>query len=187
MSKIPGLSQMPEELEGLDADEEIKRIQGMIDSMTAAERSNPGVDRHLAATADRRGQRRRTVRSVGHGQAVRCDGGLRQADGPDDHVRPDPDLDRAWAGPPLPTPWLGSCLPRWGPGSGSPPRSGRSSRNNARRTSASAVARSGIDPGDRSESARSLDLTRSTRVFHDAPAPAASAFCISRVSCGHTG
>jgi signal recognition particle subunit SRP54 len=43
MSKIPGLSQMPEELEGLDADEEIKRIQGMIDSMTAAERSNPAL------------------------------------------------------------------------------------------------------------------------------------------------
>ncbi len=43
MSKIPGLNQMPEELEGLDADEEIKRIQGMIDSMTAAERSNPAL------------------------------------------------------------------------------------------------------------------------------------------------
>ena len=29
-------------LEGVDAEEEIKRIQGMIDSMTAAERSDPG-------------------------------------------------------------------------------------------------------------------------------------------------
>ena len=42
MSKIPGLSQMPmDALGGIDADEEIKRIQGMIDSMTPDERRNP--------------------------------------------------------------------------------------------------------------------------------------------------
>ncbi len=42
MSKIPGLNQMPiEEMGGIDADEEIKRIQGIIDSMTPDERSDP--------------------------------------------------------------------------------------------------------------------------------------------------
>jgi signal recognition particle subunit SRP54 len=44
MSKIPGLNQMAsEDLGGIDADEEIKRIQGIIDSMTPAERSNPDL------------------------------------------------------------------------------------------------------------------------------------------------
>jgi signal recognition particle subunit SRP54 len=43
MSKIPGLSQMSDDLEGLDADSEIKRIQGIIDSMTPAERSQPDL------------------------------------------------------------------------------------------------------------------------------------------------
>ncbi len=44
MSKIPGLNQMPlDELGGIDADEEIKRIQGIIDSMTPDERSDPRV------------------------------------------------------------------------------------------------------------------------------------------------
>ena len=39
MSKIPGLNQMPlDDLGGIDADEEIKRIQGIIDSMTPDER-----------------------------------------------------------------------------------------------------------------------------------------------------
>jgi signal recognition particle subunit SRP54 len=41
MSKIPGLNQMSMDLEGLDADGEIKRIQGIIDSMTPLERSRP--------------------------------------------------------------------------------------------------------------------------------------------------
>ncbi len=44
MSKIPGLNQMPlEEMGGIDADEEIKRIQGIIDSMTPDERSDPSL------------------------------------------------------------------------------------------------------------------------------------------------
>jgi signal recognition particle subunit SRP54 len=44
MSKIPGLNQMPmDALGGIDADEEIKTIQGIIDSMTPAERSDPGL------------------------------------------------------------------------------------------------------------------------------------------------
>ncbi len=41
MGKIPGLSQMAGDLEGVDADGEVKRIQGIIDSMTPAERSDP--------------------------------------------------------------------------------------------------------------------------------------------------
>lgn len=41
MSKIPGLSQMASGLEGIDADSEVKRIQGIIDSMTPDERRNP--------------------------------------------------------------------------------------------------------------------------------------------------
>jgi signal recognition particle subunit SRP54 len=41
MSKIPGLNQMPLDASGIDADEEMKRIQGIIDSMTPAERRDP--------------------------------------------------------------------------------------------------------------------------------------------------
>jgi signal recognition particle subunit SRP54 len=41
MSKIPGLSQMAIDLDGIDADGEVKRIQGIIDSMTPEERRNP--------------------------------------------------------------------------------------------------------------------------------------------------
>ena len=41
MGKIPGLSQMSGDLDNIDADGEVKRIQGIIDSMTAAERTNP--------------------------------------------------------------------------------------------------------------------------------------------------
>src|SRR4051812_33893882 len=41
MGKIPGLSQMSVDLEGIDADGEVKRIQGIIDSMTPDERRNP--------------------------------------------------------------------------------------------------------------------------------------------------
>jgi signal recognition particle subunit SRP54 len=40
ISKIPGLNQMPD-LDSVEADEEIKRIQGIIDSMTLDERSDP--------------------------------------------------------------------------------------------------------------------------------------------------
>jgi signal recognition particle subunit SRP54 len=41
MGKIPGLSQMPVNLDDIDADGEVQRIQGIIDSMTPAERKNP--------------------------------------------------------------------------------------------------------------------------------------------------
>jgi signal recognition particle subunit SRP54 len=41
MGKIPGLSQMSVNLDDIDADGEVKRIQGIIDSMTPAERKNP--------------------------------------------------------------------------------------------------------------------------------------------------
>jgi signal recognition particle subunit SRP54 len=41
MGKIPGLSQMPVNLDDMDADGEVRRIQGIIDSMTPAERKNP--------------------------------------------------------------------------------------------------------------------------------------------------
>jgi len=41
MGKIPGLNQMPVNLDDLDADGEVQRIQGIIDSMTPAERKNP--------------------------------------------------------------------------------------------------------------------------------------------------
>ncbi|MFO0952236.1 MAG: signal recognition particle protein [Isosphaeraceae bacterium] len=41
MGKIPGLSQMSSTLEGIDADSEVKRIQGIIDSMTPEERRDP--------------------------------------------------------------------------------------------------------------------------------------------------
>src|SRR3954452_8762848 len=41
MGKIPGLSQMPLNLDEIDADGEVQRIQGIIDSMTPDERRNP--------------------------------------------------------------------------------------------------------------------------------------------------
>jgi signal recognition particle subunit SRP54 len=41
MGKIPGMNQMGSMLEGVDADAEVKRIQGIIDSMTPAERRDP--------------------------------------------------------------------------------------------------------------------------------------------------
>jgi signal recognition particle subunit SRP54 len=41
MGKIPGLNQMADQLEGMDADAEVKRIQGIIDSMTPDERRDP--------------------------------------------------------------------------------------------------------------------------------------------------
>jgi signal recognition particle subunit SRP54 len=41
MGKIPGLNQMPVNLDDIDADGEVQRIQGIIDSMTPAERKNP--------------------------------------------------------------------------------------------------------------------------------------------------
>src|SRR5207249_7548024 len=41
LGKIPGLNQVPIDLDGLDADGEVQRIQGIIDSMTPAERSDP--------------------------------------------------------------------------------------------------------------------------------------------------
>src|SRR3954452_11395093 len=43
MSKIPGLSQMSPNLEEIDADGEVQRIQCIIDSMTPAERSRPDL------------------------------------------------------------------------------------------------------------------------------------------------
>jgi signal recognition particle subunit SRP54 len=43
LSKIPGLNQMPVDFGGIDADEEVQRIQGIIDSMTPQERSNPAL------------------------------------------------------------------------------------------------------------------------------------------------
>ncbi len=43
MGMIPGLGQMAGSLEGMDADGEVTRIQGIIDSMTRAERANPHV------------------------------------------------------------------------------------------------------------------------------------------------
>ncbi len=41
MGKIPGLSQMSVDLDSMDADGEVKRIQGIIDSMTPDERRDP--------------------------------------------------------------------------------------------------------------------------------------------------
>jgi signal recognition particle subunit SRP54 len=43
MSMIPGLNQLPEDLGGIDTEAEIKRIQGIIDSMTQVERSRPDL------------------------------------------------------------------------------------------------------------------------------------------------
>jgi signal recognition particle subunit SRP54 len=50
MGKIPGLNQMAVDLDNVDADGEVKRIQGIIDSMTPAERRDP----HLIDISRRR-------------------------------------------------------------------------------------------------------------------------------------
>ena len=50
MGKLPGLNQMSVDLDGIDADGEVKRIQGIIDSMTPEERKNP----HMIDIARRR-------------------------------------------------------------------------------------------------------------------------------------
>src|SRR5207237_6793633 len=50
MGKIPGLNQMSVNLDSIDADGEVQRIQGIIDSMTADERRNP----HLIDISRRR-------------------------------------------------------------------------------------------------------------------------------------
>ena len=43
MKMIPGMNQMAGDLEGVDADGEVKRIQGIIDSMTPEERADPDL------------------------------------------------------------------------------------------------------------------------------------------------
>jgi signal recognition particle subunit SRP54 len=43
MGKIPGMSQFKDQLDSVDADAEVKRLQGIIDSMTPAEREDPNV------------------------------------------------------------------------------------------------------------------------------------------------
>jgi signal recognition particle subunit SRP54 len=43
MSKIPGLNQMSLDSQGIDADGQMQQIQGIIDSMTPAERRNPDI------------------------------------------------------------------------------------------------------------------------------------------------
>jgi signal recognition particle subunit SRP54 len=43
LGKIPGMNQMAGQLDGMDADREVRRIQGIIDSMTPSERSNPAL------------------------------------------------------------------------------------------------------------------------------------------------
>ncbi len=86
MSKIPGLSQMPmDALGGMDPDEEIKRIQGMIDSMTPEERRNPELidisrRRRIAA-----GSGVDPSEISGLVKQFDAHGRHGQADGPDDH------------------------------------------------------------------------------------------------------
>jgi signal recognition particle subunit SRP54 len=43
LGKIPGMNQMAGQLDGVDADAEVRRIQGIIDSMTPKERETPGL------------------------------------------------------------------------------------------------------------------------------------------------
>jgi signal recognition particle subunit SRP54 len=43
MRRLPGLNQMPVDLDSLDADGAVRRLQGIIDSMTPTERSQPGL------------------------------------------------------------------------------------------------------------------------------------------------
>ena len=43
MGKIPGFGQFQDQLEGVDTDAEVRRIKGIIDSMTRAERSDPDL------------------------------------------------------------------------------------------------------------------------------------------------
>jgi signal recognition particle subunit SRP54 len=79
IAKIPGMgSKDLANLGGIDVDEEVKRIKGIIDSMTAAERRDPGlIDKS-----------RRNRISIGSGaDAADVAGVLKQFDGMADVVR----------------------------------------------------------------------------------------------------
>ena len=85
MGKIPGLNQMP--LDALGGHRSRRGDQadpGDDRQHDAGRAAESRADRHLPAAADRRRQRRRSVRRLATGQAVRRDGRGRQADGPDD-------------------------------------------------------------------------------------------------------
>ena len=83
MSKIPGMSQMG--MESMNVDDEVQRIQGIIDSMTPAERRDPSLIDRSRTAANRVRKRRRPGRCLGPGQAVRRDGCGHGADCDDEH------------------------------------------------------------------------------------------------------
>ncbi len=69
---IPGMGQIKEMMENEDLEANMRRLFGIIDTMTADERRNPTkIDRSEPAAADRRRGRRRAARGQRAGQAVR--------------------------------------------------------------------------------------------------------------------
>ena len=151
MGKIPGLNQMPVNLDDIDADGEVQRIQGIIDSMTRGRAEESASDRHLTASADRRRQRGRSVGRVEPGQAVRRDGRPGQADVADEYARQDPRHDRpgprrrVQPGGPADGPQAGDGQAALAQGAG------EASASNARRKNARSVAsnatRGAMTPG----------------------------------------
>ena len=138
MSKIPGMNQMPlEEMGGIDADEEIKRIQGIIDSMTPDERSDPNLIDI---------SRRRRIAAGSGVDPADVSGLVKQFDAMAavvrqmaqmtmmDKIRTLTGLGRAAALNPA----ARICRPRSGPASDSRPRNAKSSENSEKKKNAAA-------------------------------------------------
>ena len=84
--------------EGEDPEEALKRIQGMIDSMTKEERRNPDMIDIEPPPPHRRRQRRRAARGQAVPEAVRPGADADEADGADEHLGADQDGDRPGQG-----------------------------------------------------------------------------------------
>ena len=101
MGMIPGMGQIRPRnaMEGVDADGEVKRIQGIIDSMTLrGAQATPTRSTSPAAGGSQPVRRGRPLRRLGPGQAVRRDGRLRQTDVAKVDARQDSSHDRTWPG-----------------------------------------------------------------------------------------
>ena len=80
--------------EGEDPEVALKRIQGMIDSMTKEERRNPDIIDHEPPPPHRRRQRHRAARDQAVPRPVRPGPHADAADGQDEHLGADEDDDR---------------------------------------------------------------------------------------------
>ncbi len=90
MGMIPGMGSMNEMMDDVDAESDMRRLLGIIDSMTPDERRNPSkIDRSEPPPPHRRRRRRRAARGQRAGQAVRRHGRHDEEDGRHGHARAD--------------------------------------------------------------------------------------------------